>query len=184
LAQASVIHYGVDPCARITVLRAFGFGVEECDSLPELEQLSQSLPVAAVLFPKPPSGELIDTVHRISTAPLVCFTLDPGFDGHERLDLVIKAMTNPEVWLQSIRQLLERSVAIQMESAATRSRSASLRAESVASRKQLRRTIDTVQHTYRDGKSGADEEPEKPLSQNPEPAIELKKRNREVKPRN
>jgi hypothetical protein len=142
----SIVHYGVDPCVRIPILQHFGFGVTECGSLPDFTQLVRSVPVDAVLFPEPPTHRLVNTIHEISTAPLICFASDLTLDWDHSLDLldhdldlVIAPMTRPCEWILSFQEILERSRVIRAESAA-------LRAQSAAVRARVRKTIEASKH--------------------------------------
>jgi hypothetical protein len=142
VTASSVVYYGIDERARVPVLRSFGFCVEQCASLPQLEGLLQSPRVDAVLFPEPPSLQVIDAVQHVSSVPLVTFTSDFSLEGDHRLDLVIPPMTRPDDWLSSIEQFLQRSRVLRGESNILRARSAALRAESAAIRVQTQKAFE------------------------------------------
>jgi hypothetical protein len=109
VTAGSVVHYGVDKCFRIPVLRTFGFGVSECSSFPHFKLLLRSASVDAVLFPQLPTDDLVGAVHNISPAPLVYFSDDLPIDGDHRVDLAIPPLTKPLDWLLSIERLLKRT---------------------------------------------------------------------------
>ena len=106
----SLVHFGVDTCFRLPVLRSAGFRIAECESMEELSQALRSHPDAVVLEEDPDKGALqvIALAWSQSDAPVVLFASEPCLETY-RVDLIIPAFTTPERWLEEIKALVERT---------------------------------------------------------------------------
>lgn len=144
--MASVIHYGVDTCHRITLLRQVGVDVAACPSLPDLRHLLEKRAFDAILLTESPTDPLIHTARRLSNAPLIWFCEDPFSDRDPRFDLVIPPLTPPAEWLASMKRLLGETRRIRAQSIPIRTDSESLRAAAAdrrPARPRLQRGKDT-----------------------------------------
>jgi hypothetical protein len=105
-----VVHYGVDECHRIAVLRSKGYAVENCNSLPQLHNaLAAKGGTDAVLMTEgetdPLENAIILTRSQCS-APLVLFRSTNGDADDQVFDLVIETLTTPQQWLNDIESLI------------------------------------------------------------------------------
>ena len=128
-----IVHYGVDDCHRVPVLKFAGYSISDCRSIAQLNAALQSTqePGAVVmteieaLAPK----RAVWIARSTSAAPLVLFPgrsssiLEPEFD------LVIPALTPPEQWLSEVAELIDRCFMLRARSNAPVTESASLREE-------------------------------------------------------
>ena len=108
-----VIHYGVDDCHRLTVLRGIGYAVEDCSSLAELRAaLSQNRDAEAVLISEM-EGDVPEDAAALakcsSQAPLVLFRISNGFCREEKFDLIVEALASPQQWVSDVNALIQRS---------------------------------------------------------------------------
>jgi len=133
-----IVHYGVDDCHRVPVLKFAGYSIADCQSIAQLHAALQSTLMAGAvvmseiddLAPR----RAVSIVRTISTAPLVLFPgrassiLEPEFD------LVIPALTPPEQWLGEMAELIDRYFANRIRSQALKAQSAALREQAAWAR--------------------------------------------------
>lgn len=105
-----VVHYGVDECHRIAVLRSKGYAVENCNSLPQLHNaLAAERGTDAVLMTEgetDPLENAITLTRSQCSAPLVLFRSTNGDADDQVFDLVIETLTTPQQWLSDIESLI------------------------------------------------------------------------------
>jgi hypothetical protein len=113
---ARVIHFGPDDCHRLMVLRSAGYAVENCDSLRQLGMsLSGGASAEAVLMS---DGEGVSALEALKVArthsalPLVLFRSANHRYEELGFDLVVHSLTPPEVWLNDVETLIERTRAV------------------------------------------------------------------------
>jgi hypothetical protein len=116
MAPPSLVHFGVDTCFRLPVLRSAGFRIVECESINEFSLALTSHPHAVVLEEEPDSaaGQAIAVARSQSDAPVILFAAEPCLHSY-RVDLIIPAFTTPERWLEQIWALVERTHPAQQE---------------------------------------------------------------------
>jgi len=139
---ARVVHYGVDECHRLTVLRSAGYAVDNCSSLPQLrEALSTEGKPQAVFVteddrdsPRP----VISIAKSCSSAPLVLFRRSNAIFDEENFDLVIDSLTPPTQWLNEVQELIVNGQTLRARSRELVRESAHLRVESAAAREKSR----------------------------------------------
>ncbi|HKR30597.1 MAG TPA: hypothetical protein VJT08_08970 [Terriglobales bacterium] len=134
--SGTIIHFGADTHNRIPILKTAGYDVPSCDSLQQFESILKTAHPDAVLLTAMDGNarSLVSAIHECSAAPVIAFDTDIteqpvglGFD------LVIEPVTNPAIWLESLRHLIQDTRQSCADSAATR-RPEQLRAESLESR--------------------------------------------------
>jgi hypothetical protein len=156
---ALLLHFGMDDCYRVPLLRRAGYAVEECHSVRRLHS-------ALIQFPEPDAvaiaeddeiepDEAVSLVRSHCTSPLVLFqAANPTFQTSE-FNLVVPSLTDPQEWLNGIASLIAESRAVRERSRRLREASASLRAEAVAaqdksrfeyerSRQEVARNVDLI----------------------------------------
>lgn len=110
---ARLIHFGPDDCHRLMVLRSAGYAVEECESLLQLgNTLSAGDSVEALLFS---DGEGISpeaalaVAKALSSLPSILFRSTTQTYEESGFDLVVPSLTPPDVWLNDVDTLIERT---------------------------------------------------------------------------
>jgi hypothetical protein len=108
-----VIHFGPDDCHRRMVLQTAGYSVDECHSLSELRaRLLSGAALDAVLMSDveglaPEDAATLARMH--CCVPVVLFRgTNLSYEDSE-FDLVIHALTPPDVWLNEVDALIEKS---------------------------------------------------------------------------
>lgn len=141
MAAASLIHFGVDTCFRLPVLRSAGFEIAECDSLDELPEALASYPDAVVLEEEPDAvtEKAISLTRSRSKASLILFA-SGTYCSAPAVDLVIPSFTTPELWLHEIREIIERSHQVRAEAKKIKQMSVALVRDSAAARDASRET--------------------------------------------
>ncbi len=130
---ARIIHFGLDDCHRVPVLKCAGYSIADCQSIAQLRTALESTQEAgAVVMTRIEDLAprfAISITRATSAAPMVLFPgrassiLEPEFD------LVVPALTPPEQWLSEMAALIDRSFAIRAHSQVVRAQSALLRQE-------------------------------------------------------
>jgi hypothetical protein len=117
---ARVIHFGVDKCHRLNVLKRDGYAVDACSSLVQLRHALQSEIDADVVMMSDDDGfvpsQAIAMTHAESLIPVIFF---PSTDRSEEttcFDLVVPTFTPPEDWLLDLAILIVRSRTIRARS--------------------------------------------------------------------
>jgi len=110
---ARLIHFGSDDCHRLMVLRSAGYAVEECESLLQLgKSLSAGDSAEALLFS---DGEGISpeaalaVARAASSLPSILFRSSTRTFPDSEFDLIVPSLTPPEVWLNDVDTLIERT---------------------------------------------------------------------------
>jgi len=143
-----LIHFGVDDCYRVPVLKEAGFRVEECHSLPRLDSALTHFPepdvVAIAESDEIEAKEAMSLVHSSCAAPLVLFQGRNRCFETSEFRLVIPPLTEPRVWLNDLVSLIEQSRATRSQSRSVHAQSAHLRSQVTAlitkSRRERRRS--------------------------------------------
>lgn len=146
MAIIAILHVGEDDCQRIPVMQTAGFVVfrSECSILAIHTAFDREEDYSAVVFHNDVAALSEEAVHEarnLSQAPLVLFE-NPAISCDEsEFDLVIPALTPPQIWLEKLGGLIQarrefgsRSVRLGDDFAAARSISRALRPSSVRNR--------------------------------------------------
>lgn len=159
---ASVLYFGPDEWNRVQVFESAGYAVQQCLKISDLEsELKKSLPAVVVMnsFAHVSFKPALELVHaQAASARIIAFP-SPGESGFEKsVDLVVPPLTPPEVWLEDLAALLQRTRAVMEQAisvhersqtlllqlsdvreraAATRENSAAARAKSAAARQKV-----------------------------------------------
>jgi len=139
---ATVIHFGCDDCHRLMVLRTAGYSVDDCQSLVQLrDRLAQGGEADALLLSDAEGvspSEAIAVAKSQSSAPVILFRSTTLAYEDSAVDLIVHSLTPPEIWLQEVDAIIEKSRAIRAESVALVGQTRQLRRESAAAREQSR----------------------------------------------
>jgi hypothetical protein len=146
MAALSVLHIGDDLCRRIPVMETAGFVVYQSEvKIPAIHiAFEREEGYSAVVFHNDIAAvpeDVVNEARLLSEAPFVLFQ-NPTVPSNEvEFDLVIPSLTTPDVWLlklreliQASRQILEDSIHLRQDCAATRSKSQQLRLASARKR--------------------------------------------------
>lgn len=142
----TILHVGEDLCRRIPVMETAGFVVFQSEV--EIRALHTAFnregDYSAVVFHNDIAAVPEDAVEETrshSEAPLVLFQNPTVASNDEEFDLVIPALTSPNVWLQKLRDLIqasretcERSRQLRQDCADVRAKSRSLRLKAAHTR--------------------------------------------------
>jgi len=115
-----VIHFGPDDCHRRMVLQSAGYSVDECHSINELRaRLLTATALDAVLMSDVEGltpEDVAEVARMHCCVPVVLFRgTNLSYEDCE-FDLVIHALTPPDVWLNEVDALIEKSRAARADS--------------------------------------------------------------------
>jgi hypothetical protein len=148
--SASLIHFGVDDCYRVPVLKEAGFFVEECRSVRRLHSALLGSPEPdAVAIAESDEIEVTEAVFLVRSncaAPLILFQGRNRCFETSGFNLVIPPLTEPHAWLNDLVSLIEHSQMI-------RSRSQSIHAQSTLLRRQVAEAVAKSQRERRRSES-------------------------------
>lgn len=145
MATGTVLHFGRDECARLTILAARGFTVTSCGS--SLQKLSSQLqgaePHALIITEDANvySPEVVPTARSLSAAPLILFENLWSRYNQADFDLVVPPFSNPADWLASVSAIIELSAKLRNGSVQIRANSSALRLQSGELRRQCEELI-------------------------------------------
>lgn len=110
---AKVIHFGQDDCHRLMVLRSAGYSVDDCGSLVQLRtRLATGMAADALLVSDdggPPPDEAIALAKTRTTMPVILFRSTNLAYEESGIDLVVPCLTPPEIWLNEVGELIQKS---------------------------------------------------------------------------
>lgn len=149
---ARLIHFGLDDCYRVNVLRRAGYEIDDCTSLVQLREALESNAEADAVMLNGVHGSIpfqaISITRSRIPAPIVLFT-NPGHTYPiDKIDLIVPAFTRPTEWLLDLAKLIihyrtvrSRSQLIREHSEMLRRQSAQARAKSLRDRLLARQAI-------------------------------------------
>jgi hypothetical protein len=115
-----VIHFGPDDCHRRMVRQSAGYSVDECHSLGELRDCLLTATAFEAVFMSEAEGltpEDAASITRMhSCVPVILFRGTNLSYEESQFDLVIHALTPPDVWLNEVETLIERGRAERTDS--------------------------------------------------------------------
>jgi hypothetical protein len=143
---AKVIHFGVDDCYRINVLRRAGYDITQCSNLVQFRAALDSDADADVVMVTDGDGlmslQAISMAHARCSAPIIVFP-NPGRAYRvEGIDLMVPLFTPPEEWLLDLANLIVRNRVIRAYSRLLQRQSSQAGAESGAHCRQARNEWD------------------------------------------
>ncbi len=113
---ARVIHFGVDKCQRLNILKRAGYSLDVCSSLVHLRLALNSEIDADVVMMSDDEGsvpaEAISLTRSESLVPVIFFPSSDRSTESAQFDLVVPTFTPPEDWLLDLALLIVRSRAI------------------------------------------------------------------------
>ena len=131
-----VIHFGIDDCYRLRVLRTAGYDVEACGNLLQLRKALASNSDADAVIVNDSKGSVplqaISVLRSSTSAPIILFPHYGRNYQTEEIDLVVRSFARPEEWLLDLANLIVHSRAIRSSSQLLRQQSELLRHESAA----------------------------------------------------
>src|SRR5580704_7582 len=131
---ARVIHFGQDDCHRLMVLRSAGYSVDDCGSLMQLSGRLATGASADALLMSDAGGvepdEAIALARTRSSMPVILFRSTNLAYEESGVDLIVPCLTPPEIWLNEVEALIEKSRILRAKSESPREESAQLRNES------------------------------------------------------
>jgi hypothetical protein len=146
MATTTILHIGEDLCQRIPVMEAAGFVVfqSDCFVLAVQSAFAREEEYSAIIFHNDFAAIPENTVHEardLSEAPLILFQ-NPTIDCNDGdFDLVVPALTPPDIWLEKLREVIQaaretgqRSARLREDCGAARSRRKELRQRTVGNR--------------------------------------------------
>ena len=136
---ARVIHFGLDECYRLNVLRRAGYEINECRNLIQFRTaLESTFDTDAVMVNGSVSKQVISLARLRSPVPIVVFPGAKRTISVQDADLVVPSFTPPEKWLLDLANLIVRSRAIRAYSQLLQKQSSELGCESAVIRAQSR----------------------------------------------
>lgn len=125
--SVQIVHYGVDDCHRVPVLKFAGYSIADCRSVAQLRAALRSTQEAGAVvitqIDDQASRCAVSITRSTSTVPLVLFPWRTSCNFESEFDLVIPALTPPEQWLCEVAELIDRSLAIRARSQVIRAQS-------------------------------------------------------------
>jgi hypothetical protein len=114
---ARVIHFGVDDCYRLSVLRRAGYDIDDCSNLIQLRAVLESNGEADAVMVNDSTGSIPEFVFSLararSAAPIILFpNSSRTYQTEQEVDLIVPSFTPPEEWLLKLATLIVRSRAL------------------------------------------------------------------------
>lgn len=135
---ARVIHFGLDDCYRLNVLRRAGYDIADCNNLVELCNALESDTEADAVMVNDSQGsiplQVISTTRSRTAAPIILFPHSRRTYNAAKIDLMVAAFTPPEEWLLDLANLIIHFRTVRAMSQLIRGQSERLRRESAAAR--------------------------------------------------
>jgi hypothetical protein len=132
--DARVIHFGPDDCHRVMVLRSAGYSIADCRSMVQLRDCLDGGATADALLTSDAEDfqpqEAIALAKTHVSLPVILFRTTTLSYEESGVDLVVHCLTPPEVWLNEVDALIEKSRAMRARSQVFAGKSAQLRRES------------------------------------------------------
>ena len=133
---ARVIHFGVDQCYRLSVLRRAGYDVDNCGSLIQLCEALDSTGETDAVMVNDSDGSVpsqaISLARSRTSAPIILFPHSIRTYSTADFDLVVPCFTPPEEWLLDLANLIVDSRVVRAYSQLLTERAEVLRSESAA----------------------------------------------------
>lgn len=135
---ARVIHFGIDDCHRLSVLRRAGYDIEKCSNLIEFETALDTGADAIMVDDGDGSvpEDVISLAHTRSAAPIILFPNITREYPIQEVDLAVPSLTPPHEWLLGLANLIIRTRALIASSELLREQPARLGRESTADYEQ------------------------------------------------
>lgn len=135
---ARVIHFGIDACYRVSVLRRAGYEIEKCNNLDEICGALDSNDETDAVMVNDSDGSLpsdaLFLMRTRTTAPIILFPNSARSYRAEEIDLVVPAFTPPEEWLLDLATLIVHTRALRAYSYSLQEQSQLPPRESLAAR--------------------------------------------------
>jgi len=137
---ARVIHFGVDDCYRLSVLRRAGYIIHDCSNLIQLGAALEADADAVMVNDSDGSvpEHAISLARSRSSAPIVLFPNSSRIYRADQIDLVVPTFTPPQEWLLELANLIVHSRAVQECSRLLQEQSEQLCRESAQVREKSR----------------------------------------------
>ncbi len=111
---ARVIHFGVDDCYRLSVLRRAGYDVDDCSDEIQLRAVLETMGEADAVMVNDSDGSIPESVISLArarcAAPIILFpNASRTYSAEQEVDLVVPSFTPPQEWLLKLANLIVRS---------------------------------------------------------------------------
>ena len=137
---ANIVHFGIDNCCRLLVLRSAGYTVDDCPSVARLSLIFEQRDGAdAVILSdgkRDETREAIEISRSCSSVPIILFESSDNDSDKSVFDLVIPLLSSPGEWLQRIAATIEQSRTLLAQSKLVREQSSLLLSDSAALRQK------------------------------------------------
>lgn len=105
-----IVHFGLDHCNRVAVLKGVGYSVVECDSVAQVHSALLVPPTANAVAITENEGDephkVMSLVRATSTAPLILFQSENPHYSPAHFDLVVTFPKESRNWLDDIAELI------------------------------------------------------------------------------
>src|SRR5215469_6995503 len=131
---ARVIHFGMDYCYRLKVLRRAGYEIDACSNLIEFRTALKSDTDAVMVNDSAGNVPLqaFSPARFHTAAPIILFPDSERAYQTDEIDLVVPSFTPPEDWLLNLATFIEYSRALRATSRTLQEQSEWLRREAKA----------------------------------------------------
>jgi len=133
---ARVIHFGIDDCHRLKVLRTAGYDIDPCSNLIQFRAALESQAEADAIMVDDSDGSVPDEVISLArsrcTAPIILFPHATRSYEAQAVDLVVPVLRPPHEWLLDLANIIIRTRALQASSRLLQAQSQRLCREAAA----------------------------------------------------
>jgi hypothetical protein len=111
MATGTILHLGDDLCYRIPLMEQAGLiSVRtECSVKALQTAFTAGQAFSGIAFHSEPTrhfGTVVETAHRLSTAPLILFRNSLADCDERMFDLIVPVQTPPDIWLKSLQETI------------------------------------------------------------------------------
>lgn len=108
-----IVHFGIDACQRIPVLKVAGYSIDKCHSVAELHTARVGVPATDAVVIVEDRGAMpqkaLTLIRSTTAAPLILFQSDKRHYDESRFDMVVPVLIDPQSWLRAIAGIIDRS---------------------------------------------------------------------------
>lgn len=111
-----IIHFGLDDCYRVQVLRAAGYDVRQARSLIEVRtDLNRGNGVAAVIVLSDEARTAEEAATLAGNTPVILFRRGTRTIDERKFDCILDCTVSPAIWLSQLAEVIARSGKLQEE---------------------------------------------------------------------
>ena len=139
---ARVIHFGIDDCYRLSVLRRAGYEIHDCSNVIQFRAALESETETDAIMLNDSAGSIPENLISIArsgcSAPIILFPHAARKYQTGEVDLVVPTLTPPHEWLLDLANLIIQARTLRAQLQLLREQSAQIRREAVAAREKSR----------------------------------------------